>query len=277
MDRIIKTIGDIMTNKVIIVIPARYASTRFPAKPLAELTGATGEKKTLLQRSWEAALKVTGVDKVVVATDDDRIRIAAEEFGADVVMTPENCHNGTARCSAVAKKLPDYDIYVNLQGDAPLTPAHFVEDLIATLEHQEVGVATPVLRCDASALESFKADRENGRVGGTTVVFNRHGDALYFSKEVIPYTGRDILMDSEVPVFHHVGVYGYRRAMLSAYDAMEFGTLEAWEGLEQLRFLNHGQNIRCVEVEAQGHKFWELNNPTDIPIIESALWEQGIP
>jgi 3-deoxy-manno-octulosonate cytidylyltransferase (CMP-KDO synthetase) len=119
---------------VLIVIPARYASSRYPGKPLVELTGATGTAKTLIQRSWEAAMDVTGVDRVVVATDDARIRDAAEAFGAEVVMTSENCRNGTERCAEAAASLNDkYEIIVNLQGDAPLTPAWFIEDLVAGL------------------------------------------------------------------------------------------------------------------------------------------------
>ena len=119
---------------VVIVIPARYASTRYPGKPLVALTGATGEAKSLIQRSWEAACQVQGVDRVVVATDDDRIRAASEAFGAEVVMTSESCGNGTERCAEALEVMGgSYDIIVNLQGDAPLTPHWFVEDLIAGL------------------------------------------------------------------------------------------------------------------------------------------------
>lgn len=265
------------TEKVLVIIPARYASSRYPGKPLAKLTGAYGEAKTLLRRSWEAACCIERDVDVIVATDDERIREHAESFGAHVMMTPESCRNGTERCSYVAKELPYYDLYVNLQGDAPLTPASFVEDLIRAFETSDVQVATPVLRCDRDALASFKADRAEGRVGGTTVVFDDHSNALYFSKEVLPYTGREIASDEEVPVFHHVGVYGYRQAPLATYASCETGKMEAWEGLEQLRFLENGHGIRCVEVAANGRHFWELNNPSDIPIIEGVLKQQGIP
>ena len=120
---------------VLVVIPARYASTRYPGKPLVPLTGATGKKRSLVERSWLAATAVTGVDRVVVATDDDRIRDAAEAFGAEVVMTSTKCANGTERCAEAHAVLGGgYDIVVNLQGDAPLTPHWFVEDLIAGLQ-----------------------------------------------------------------------------------------------------------------------------------------------
>ncbi|NJM83518.1 MAG: NTP transferase domain-containing protein, partial [Tabrizicola sp.] len=117
---------------VLIAIPARYASTRYPGKPLVALAGPDGEK-TLIRRSWEAANAVRGVDRVVVATDDRRIADHAEAFGAEVIMTSSGCRNGTERCAEVARKLPGYEILVNLQGDAPLTPAWFVEDLIRGL------------------------------------------------------------------------------------------------------------------------------------------------
>ncbi|MEP2846618.1 MAG: NTP transferase domain-containing protein, partial [Alphaproteobacteria bacterium] len=120
---------------VLIVIPARYASTRYPGKPLVALTGATGQKQSLIERSWRAASAVSGVDRVVVATDDDRIREAAEGFGAEVVMTSEACANGTERCAEAHAALGGgYDIVVNLQGDAPLTPHWFVEGLVQGLK-----------------------------------------------------------------------------------------------------------------------------------------------
>jgi len=176
---------------VLIVIPARYASTRYPGKPLVALTGATGQKQSLIERSWRAASAVSGVDRVVVATDDDRIREAAEGFGAEVVMTSEACANGTERCAEAHAALGGgYDIVVNLQGDAPLTPHWFVEGLVQGLkDNPNAEIATPVLRCDGATLNSLLGDRKAGRVGGTTAVFGADNQALYFSKEVVPYTG----------------------------------------------------------------------------------------
>ncbi|RME17485.1 MAG: 3-deoxy-manno-octulosonate cytidylyltransferase, partial [Alphaproteobacteria bacterium] len=132
----------------LLVIPARHASTRFPGKALARLVGADGQAKTLVQRSWEAAMQVSGVDRVVIATDDGRIRETAEGFGAEVVMTSPACANGTERCAEAHDALDQrFDIVVNLQGDAPLTPPWFVEELVAALKaHPTAEVATPVLR-----------------------------------------------------------------------------------------------------------------------------------
>ncbi|WP_306004840.1 3-deoxy-manno-octulosonate cytidylyltransferase [Aquicoccus porphyridii] len=263
---------------VLIVIPARHASTRYPGKPLVALRGAGGVAKSLIQRSWEAARGVNGVDRVVVATDDDRIRDAAEGFGAEVVMTSPTCRNGTERCAeALAALGGGYDIVVNLQGDAPLTPAWFVEGLIVGLRGDPAAeVATPVLRCDGRALNGFLADRQAGRVGGTTAVFDRRGHALYFSKEVVPFTGQTYDDADETPVFHHVGVYAYRPAALNDYAGWEMGPLEALEGLEQLRFMEQGRPVLCVEVEARGRQFWELNNPEDVPRIEAMMREMGM-
>ena len=259
--------------KTIILIPARYASSRYPGKPLVMLKDKSGQTKSLIQRSWEAAVAVRGVDEVWVATDDDRIKTASEAFGARVVMTAESCANGTERCADALKNLgATADIIVNLQGDAPLTPSWFVEALIDEMKaHPEVQMATPVLRCDAETYANFVEDRKNGRVGGTTAVFDNRMNALYFSKEVLPYTGKTFAAGDVIPVFHHVGVYGYRQSALNAYMEWQAGPLERYEGLEQLRFLENGTPIRCVEVDGRGRVFWELNNPVDVARIESVI------
>ncbi len=263
---------------VLVVIPARFASSRYPGKPLVELRGANGDARSLIHRSWDAAMAVQGVDRVVVATDDERIKTAAEGFGAEVVMTSEACQNGTERCAEALDALGGgYDIVVNLQGDAPLTPAWFVENLVRDLaDHPVAEVATPVLRTEGRTLRGFLEDRLAGRVGGTTAVFGADRNALYFSKEVIPYTGQTYADDADTPVFHHVGVYAYRPSALAAYPRWPTGPLEKLEGLEQLRFLEQGRHVLCVEVEARGRQFWELNNPEDVPRIEIMLQEMGV-
>ena len=264
---------------VLTVIPARYQSSRYPGKPLVALKGADGQSRTLIRRSWEAAMGVSGVDRVVVATDDDRIRAEAESFGAEVVMTSDTCRNGTERCAEAHAALGgSYEIIVNLQGDAPLTPHWFVEALVAGLDADpQADIATPVLRCDGEALNGFLEDRRAGRVGGTTAVFGEGGRALYFSKEVIPFTSRTYDDDEATPVFHHVGVYAFRPAALAAYPGWPAGPLETLEGLEQLRFLEQGRPVLCVEVDAKGRPFWELNNPGDVARIEAMMAEIGMP
>lgn len=264
---------------VLLVIPARYASTRYPGKPLVGLRGATGHTQSLIERSWHAAMAVKGIGRVVVATDDDRIRAAAVAFGAEVVMTSDTCRNGTERCAEAHERLGGgYDVVVNLQGDAPLTPAWFIEGLVAGLRaHPAAEVATPVLRCDGAALNGLLGDRRAGRVGGTTAVFGADMAALYFSKEVVPFTAETYAPEAPTPVFHHVGVYAYRPKALAAYPGWEPGTLETLEGLEQLRFLERGRPVLCVEVESRGRQFWELNNPSDVPRIEAMMAAMEMP
>lgn len=264
--------------QTLLVIPARYASTRYPGKPLVELTGATGERRTLLERSWQAACAVSGVDRIVVATDDARIEAAAQSFGAEVVMTSTEAANGTERVAEAHALLGGgYDIIVNLQGDAPLTPPWYVQALVQALgDSASADIATPVLRCDGSALHGFLEDRRAGRVGGTTAVFDAKMRGLYFSKEVIPFTSAAYEATAQTPVFHHVGVYAYRPKALKMYPTWTVGPLETLEGLEQLRFLEQGREVLCVEVESRGRRFWELNNPSDVARIEAILHELHI-
>ena len=258
--------------KTVVLIPARYASTRYPGKPLVALRQPGGGAKTLIQMSWEAASRITGVDAVYVVTDDDRIARAARGFGAEVLMTDPARENGTARCAEALEALDAApDLVVNFQGDAPLTPPWFVEALIDAMRTDpEIGMATPVLRCDRATYEHFTEDRKAGKVGGTTAVFDAQMNALYFSKEVLPYIDPGKLPDP-LPVYHHVGVYAYRPEALRTYAATPPCVIEGLEGLEQLRFLHAGIPVRCVEVDARGRVFWELNNPHDVARIEAVL------
>jgi 3-deoxy-manno-octulosonate cytidylyltransferase (CMP-KDO synthetase) len=164
-----------------------------------------------------------------------------------------------------------YDLIVNLQGDAPLTPPWFIGDLVASMAQGTADVATPVLRCDGAMRAALIADRRAGRVGGTTAVFAADGSALYFSKEVIPFCAQNFEGTDPTPVFHHVGLYAYRTAVLRDYPHWPMGQLEALEGLEQLRFLEQGRRVHCAQVAARAHQFWEVNNPEDIPIVEAMI------
>ena len=259
----------------LILIPARYESSRFPGKPLAELRGADGVRKPLVLRSWEAAAAAAQPgDRVAIATDDDRIRRVAEAGGAECILTSSDCRNGTERCAEAAGKLErenSFDIVVNLQGDAPLTPPWFIQAIVAALRGTRDGdVATPVLACDAESEARLRADRRAGRVGATTAVADQSGRALYFSKEVLPYGGHGS------GVMHHVGAYAYRTNALHRYALWPTGALEAAEGLEQLRFLENGCPILCVRVDARGRSFWEVNHPGDVAVVERGLREAGI-
>lgn len=264
--------------RVDIIIPARYASSRYPGKPLASIRGATGIPRSLIERSWLAATAVADVAAIWVATDDDRIASAARAFGADVLMTPESCRNGTERCAAAIAQLSDVpDIIVNLQGDALLTPPDIVTRLVAHMrDDRDAGVATPAVRCTPSLYRHLVEDQAQGRVGGTTVVFDARGRALYFSKRVIPHLPPDFPVDAGVPVHLHMGVYAYRPEALRRYMATGPSSLEDLEGLEQLRFLDISLPIAAVLCEAPGWDVIELNNPSDLAPIEHILKTRGI-
>ena len=259
--------------KAVIIIPARYGSTRYPGKPLVPLKTREG-KKSLIQLSWEAANKVSGISEIYVATDDKRIEEHAVAFGAKVIRTSSKCKNGTERCAeAVSNARLEAEIIVNFQGDAPLTPSWFVEEIIASLKaDKSTDVATPVLRLDRKSYNLFFEDRKSDRVGGTTVVFDKDMHALYFSKELIPFFEiSKIEQDKPIPCYHHVGVYAYRKNILREYLSWPESNLEKLEGLEQLRFLSENKKVKCVEVSSRGNVFWELNNPEDVQRIEKVI------
>jgi 3-deoxy-manno-octulosonate cytidylyltransferase (CMP-KDO synthetase) len=263
--------------KPVILIPARFASSRYPGKPLVQLRGAGGALKPLIQRSFEAASRVPGIDQVHIVTDDERIRAAGEGFGASVIMTSKDCRNGTERCAEALGKLGDVDLVVNLQGDALLTPPDFVTALIDHMQaNPGAAVATPAMRQRSSEVRALQAEEAQGRVGGTSVVTGDDGRALYFSKKLIPYLGTGALDGELSPVRLHIGVYAYRTDALAAYAATPVSELEQLEGLEQLRFLSAGLPIDVVEIETPPFIIRELNNPEDVAPIEAALAEAGI-
>ena len=262
---------------VSILIPARYQSSRYPGKPLVELKGATGTPKPLIQRSYEAALRVPDVASVHIVTDDDRIAEAARGFAASVIMTSPKCRNGTERCAEALDRLGDVDLVVNLQGDALLTPPGFIEALIARLrDDSDALVTTPAMRLRSEEARALQAEEAAGRVGGTTVVTDAGGYALYFSKRLIPHLPKTALGTGLSPVRLHVGVYAYRPAALERYVATPVSELETLEGLEQLRFLVAGIPVAVVDVETPPFALRELNNPEDVAPIEEALAQAGL-
>jgi 3-deoxy-manno-octulosonate cytidylyltransferase (CMP-KDO synthetase) len=261
----------------VILIPARYQSSRYPGKPLAELKGATGAAKPLIQRSIEAARRVTGVDGVIVVTEDERIAEACAPARVGVLMTSPECRNGTERCAEALAQLHEPELVINFQGDALLTPPGFVEAMIARIEDdRDAMVATPAMRLRSNEVRALQAEEAAGRVGGTTVVTDAQGHALYFSKRLIPHLPADALDSAMSPVRLHVGIYGYRPQALERYVATPVSELEMLEGLEQLRFLDAGMPIAVVDVATPSFALRELNNPEDIAPIEVALAEAGI-
>ena len=262
-------------GRAAIVIPARFSSSRFPGKPLATLRGAGGRIKSLVERSWDAAKAVTSVTQIWIATDDLRIADAAIAFGAKVVLTDPACRNGTERCwDAVVTASIDAEIIINLQGDAPLTPPLAIEAIIAAMRADvSLPVVTPMIRCSPLQCARLVDEANRGRVGGTTVVVDHAGNALYFSKRVIPHVPADMV---DPPLYLHVGVYGYRRQALAAYAALAAPFIEGVEGLEQLRFLHAGIPVRMIEIADPPGGLWEVNNPADIVTVELALTERRL-
>lgn len=264
---------------VAIVIPARYQSSRYPGKPLALLTGATGLAKPLIQRSFEAASQVKGAASIHVATDDPRIACAVEVFGGGVIMTPETCANGTERVAAALPGLDeDVEIIVNFQGDALLTPPALVDALIAHMAADpDCMAATVAVRCSPSAYRHLVEDQKAGRVGGTTAVLDAGGHALYFSKRVLPHIAPGDPAEEEPPVLLHLGLYAYRREALRRYLQWPVCDLERIEGLEQLRFLVHAMPLFVVRADPPAWDTIELNNPSDRDAIEAILKARAIP
>jgi 3-deoxy-manno-octulosonate cytidylyltransferase (CMP-KDO synthetase) len=263
--------------KVAILIPARVQSSRVPGQPLGELHGPCGLATPLIQRSHEAALRVAGIHSVHVVTDDQRIAERAKAFGADVIMTSSKARNGTERCAEALQHLDGPDLVINLQGDALLTPPGFVEALIEHMRSDDdAQVATPALRLRSGEVRALQAEEAAGRVGGTSVVADGAGNALYFSKRLIPHLPEGALDQEMSPVRLHVGVYAFRPEALAAYSATPVSELEMLEGLEQLRFLVAGIPIAVVEVATPAFALRELNNPEDLEAIEAALTDAGL-
>jgi len=261
----------------VILIPARYQSSRYPGKPLVPLKGATGAAKPLIQRSVEAARRVSGVSGVFVTTDDERIANACTALGVGVIITSPECRNGTERCAEALASLHEPDLVINFQGDALLTPPGFVEALIARMERdKDALVATPAMRLRSDEVRQLQAEEAAGRIGGTSVVTDDQSQALYFSKRLIPHFPAGSLNEGLSPVRLHVGVYAYRPEALKLYAATPVSELETLEGLEQLRFLVAGIKVAVVDVETPPFVLRELNNPEDVAPIERALAEAGL-
>jgi 3-deoxy-manno-octulosonate cytidylyltransferase (CMP-KDO synthetase) len=260
-----------MNTDTLIVIPARFGSSRFPGKPLAVIKGIP-----LLERVWRIAKRVQCSPKVIIATDDERIQKAAELFGAEVVMTSPQCPNGSMRvCEVLAKLTGDFKVVVNLQGDAPLIPHWVIESILTTMtEDVAVEIATPAVQLSRVQYDRLLESKSRGIVSGTTVTFAKNGDALYFSKAVLPFFKKGVSQDP-VPVFQHIGLYGYRPETLKKYVTLPEGQFEAIEDLEQLRALEHGMRIRVVKVSLRGRTLWPVDTPQDISRVEEIITIEG--
>ncbi len=219
----------------VIVIPARYASTRLPGKPLLKI-GA----KFLIEWVYGKALESRLKNRVVIATDDERILDAARSFGAETVMTSKDCTSGTDRvCEAV--KAVGGDLIVNLQGDEPFVRADMIDTLFSAMETNKLEMAT---LCSPLA-----GDSECNDPNTVKVVFDKQGFALYFSRSLIPYA-RD--KERRTTVYKHIGIYGFERSFLETFVSMGKSRLEEVESLEQLRVLENGYRIKVLTTQYNG-------------------------
>lgn len=259
----------LMSNKNIIIIPARYASSRFPGKPLTLIKG-----HSLIYRVWSIAKTIKGIDEVYIATDHSDIQKHALTFGANVVMTAEH-NNGTERCFAALSSLEKKpDIILNLQGDAVLTPPFVLQALIDTMRaNVTLGITTPATRMNSDHYFAMQEAKSKGEVGGTMVVCDKDLKAMYFSKCMIPYL-RDPEMKSP-PLYRHIGLYAYRYAALADYVSLSPTRLEKLEGLEQLRLLENGRSIKIVLVDYKGYTTASIDSPEDVIRVEQLIETQG--
>lgn len=253
------------------MIPARYGSSRFPGKPLAPIAG-----RSLLERVWRIAKAVPGVSQVCVATDDERIASHVRSFGGTALMTSQSCTNGSERVyEALTLLNGSPSIVVNLQGDAVLMPPWVIGALVEEMvRDSSVQIATPAARLSKEQYESMLKSKEQGIVSGTTVTFDCFGNALYFSKGIIPFV-RTAPSGEESPVYQHIGVYAYRTEALRKYISLPVGRFEAVEQLEQLRALENGLPIRVVEVSLRGRTMWSVDNPQDVDRCEDIIAREG--
>lgn len=256
--------------RTVIIIPARFASTRLPGKPLMMIAGMS-----LLQRTWSLAKAVKHVDAVYIATDDERIKQHAEGFGAEVLMTPVEAINGTERVFFAASALsPKPEVILNLQGDAVLTPPWVMQALVDAMRADNtIGFATTATQLTAKQYQLMVFSKQNGAVGGTTVVFDKQHNALYFSKSLIPFIRQST--DELMPVFRHIGLYVYRYPILQQYIALEPTSLEQAEGIEALRALENGIPIKVVEVDYRGRTHWAVDSQADVVQVEKLIAAEG--
>jgi len=225
--------------KVLGIIPARYASSRFPGKPLIDLKG-----KSMVQRVYEGALKTKSLTKVIVATDDQRIVDEVLRFGGNVCLTNESHQSGTDRCAEVTRLNPGFDVVLNIQGDEPLVNPMQLEQLLGAFVNPEVNIAT------LGIPTSVEADLMNpNRI---KIVLDKDQNAMYFSRSAVPnskhFLGNHLM---SYPFIRHIGLYAFRTETLLEISQLQPTALEKIESLEQLRWLFYGYKIKVVETNIE--------------------------
>lgn len=241
--------------KCIGIIPARYASSRFPGKPLIDLNG-----KSMIQRVYEGAAKSTLLSEVIVATDDERIVAEVQRFGGKVVMTSEAHRTGTDRCGEVAMSV-EADVIINIQGDEPLIDFRQLDQLLEAFKDETVQIAT-LGKSDVSDEDKHNPNR-------IKLVLNHQNDALYFSRSAIPNEHHSTESDrADFQFYRHIGVYAYRKETLMKLVNLTPTNLEKIESLEQLRWMYYGFPIRVVETEIETPN---IDVPEDVEKVRAFL------
>ena len=241
--------------KIICVIPARYASTRLPGKPLADIAG-----KPMIVRVYERALKAKIPSEVIVAVDDERVFKAVETAGGKVVMTKKDHPTGTDRLAEVAQKFPDVDVIINIQGDEPLIDPSVIDELAKQfIDNPELNMAT---------VKTPMQEDEKNEPSNVKVITDKNGYALYFSRSLIPYPRNDM----GVQVYKHIGIYGYKRDFLLQYATMQPTPLEQTESLEQLRALENGYKIKVIATDKH---FVGVDTKEDLARV-NAIYKQNL-
>ena len=236
---------------IIGIIPARYASTRFPGKPLIDIFG-----KTMVQRVYEQAKKSKCLSKVVVATDDSRIFDHVLSFGGEAIMTDTNHPSGTDRCWDALKQIGgDYQYVINIQGDEPFIEPEQIDELAESLSSGEVELATQMIK-----VTSYDQLTDKGTV---KIVLNKNWEALYFSRMIIPFIKGVNEKDWHLAhnYYRHVGMYAYRHDILEQITQLPVSSLEIAESLEQLRWLENGFKIKCTLTKYESHC---IDTPEDL-------------
>ncbi len=241
--------------KKLAIIPARYASSRFPGKPLIDLNG-----KTMIQRVLEGVTNSNHFDEVIVATDHEKIASHVESIGGKVIFTKASHESGTDRCGEVVESYPDFDIVVNIQGDEPLVDAEQLRLLLSAFEDERVEIAT------LGSPKITTADiHDSNRI---KIVLNHQSDALYFSRSPIPYERNN----EDYPFLKHIGLYGFRAKTLKKLVHLPPTLLEKTESLEQLRWMYYGYNIRVVETDIETPN---IDTPEDVEVVLERLSQPG--
>ena len=241
--------------KILCVIPARYASTRLPGKPLADIAG-----KPMICRVYDRAVQAACVSEVVVATDDSRVKQAVEAHGGKAMMTAREHPTGTDRLAEVAAAYPTADLIINVQGDEPLLEPAVLNQLAAAFDGDED-------LCMATVMTEITDAREQTNPNNVKVVTDKQGYALYFSRSLLPYPR----YQKGVPVYKHIGIYAYRRDFLLQYAAMPPTPLEETEALEQLRALENGYRIKVIKTN---HRFVGVDTAEDLALVNK-IYQQG--